>query len=852
MHHADDVAFSFTHQIAAAYSLDFRGFYRRHDHLRSSAKRVNKEPMTHPKASARGHTARATLELLPSVLVVIQRASRVLEQDLARDDRPARDFLRSLRTAAYSISSIFRELRDTGLDRELEEYAVALLDAVEASLDTEALGRAAWKVCISLNRIALCTKSTDSRLSQASDEKYSNSRALCHLQDTELTSQLLSAAFSLPYSSSHEDLLCTFTDTFDELQVCFPDLSELDLQPTRKRRREPPWGISDSASKAFRAISQCSHGPGCSVIKRLKTRLALATYSGIIEDEQHFVDMLLALDTEKPLWSEMRMHTHIDECGFTGADIKPAVPKVMFADNRGKPTTATYKPRGRAKPIPYFCKLLDASKAHFNATFRVNVTLDTNNEMWQHQPSNRYPKQADLSHSISLGDILASDTRDLNEMAKLVLALILSYSLFYLYGSPWLGPQNAAEWSRDKIIFFMKDGKDGKVPLRPFLRSDLPFNSPEASNVDGEAGDDDDTPFHPYPILVGFGIILLELHMGCTLESFLGLTEPLLSVDDKWARACDVFNQRKPFIPGQKYRNAIETCLDTQFGAGDDDLSGRWTGEDEEDIEQLRHQIFSKVVSPLQDELEYGFGAFIKSDDLDKEAASMDLISGLSVVEEKAYSPILHHTGHGHCMISAPHPTKTSLKAHKGIAPARVRSETPKGLRYAPDLPESIDAGELYTLFGDPNVPSSNSPHEYSPTDTWISKFRQLKALYPLQLLKQGDSNRVRVAIIDTGIDLGHVDMQAAVSDGRIAKVCDWVDGRGGIEDESTGDSIGHGTHITSIILDMAPNVDVYIGRVAKGRELSDDQAENVAKVSNLIWGTTTKTSLAHLLPPLP
>jgi hypothetical protein len=588
----------------------------------------------------------------------------------------------------------------------------------------------------------------------------------------------------------------------------------------------------------FRAISQCRLELGdCDVIEHLEARLALATYSNISEGEEHFVDMLLALDTETPLWGEMRIHTHSPTPFSTDANTRPAVPKVMFQDKCNKASSAAWKWRmKKPKRIPHFCKLLDASNRHINAALRVNLTLGADNDIWQHHPTPRVLEQVNLSHSVSLAAILASDTRDLTDMAKLVLAVILSYSLFYLYEGPWLGARNATGWSRENIVFFKKDGK---VPLRPFLRSDLRDNALD-SDKDSE-DNDGDASFHPYPILVGFGVTLLEIHLGKTLESFLGLPEPLTSVNDKWARACEVFEKRKPFIPGQNYRHAIQSCLDTQFGAGDDNADenehNSWDEADEMNIEQLRGLIFSKIVGPLQDELEYGFGTFIQFGELDKQAADMDLVSGLSAAEMVVDSPMAHHN---HCTDNTnltqgqtfSKPKKNSFKAEKTIVTADlISSRESDSPLFAPDSPKHTDTGELYTIYGDLNAPSSVLPQEYDPTHLWFKRFQALKALCPLQQLDPGDSRRVRVAVIDSGIDMGHVDIQAAAVNGRIAKVCDWVDGRDGVEDEGVGDSSGHGTHIASVILDMAPNVDLYIARVTKGREVSHSQAENVAKV---------------------
>lgn len=488
---------------------------------------------------------------------------------------------------------------------------------------------------------------------------HPKSHALSHLVDTNSIDQYLSDAFSFSDSSNRNNLLDILTDTFDDLQVRFPDHCELDIQSARKRRRDPQWKISDSACKAYHAISRCRHGSSnCSVIEGLETLLALATYSNLIDEESHFVDALFALDTEKPVWDEVRIHTHSLVFTSTVADTRAAVPTVKFADARGKFGSAAREWwLNKPKRIPHFCQLLDQSMAHIRATRRLNITLDAEKDMWQHLPTDRFLMQDDLSESVSLTGILASDTRYLSDMSKLVLAVILSYSFFYLYQGPWLGTRNVAGLSREKIIFFKKDGK---VTLRPFLRSDIRGNTSNSSEEDNE-GDDDDASFHQYPAILDFGIILLEINLGCTLESFLRLTEPLTAVNDKWAHACHVFKMRQPNIRWLNYSNAIKACLDARFGAGDDNEHNDWEDAEKENTKRLRGLIFSKIVGPLQDDLE---GAFGKFNDLDKQAANMDLGSGLPVAET--------------------HPEKSSLTTRTKTVNSSRRTPNPRAGSHRP------------------------------------------------------------------------------------------------------------------------------------------------------------------------
>ena len=71
---------------------------------------------------------------------------------------------------------------------------------------------------------------------------------------------------------------------------------------------------------------------------------------------------------------------------------------------------------------------------------------------------------------------------------------------------------------------------------------------------------------------------------------------------------------------------------------------------------------------------------------------------------------------------------------------------------------------------------------------------------------------RVRIAVLDTGVDRNHPDMDSE----RIQSVRSWVNGKNGEEeDPPASDESGHGTHITGILLDLAPDADIYVAQIA-------------------------------------
>jgi hypothetical protein len=95
-------------------------------------------------------------------------------------------------------------------------------------------------------------------------------------------------------------------------------------------------------------------------------------------------------------------------------------------------------------------------------------------------------------------------------------------------------------------------------------------------------------------------------------------------------------------------------------------------------------------------------------------------------------------------------------------------------------------------------------------------------------LSKPRDSlkNRVRIAILDTGIDRNDEVLLAFKE--RIKLGRSWVDN---IQegDGNDIDEFGHGTHTAALLCTIAPEADIYIGRVCKGKALEDPVS--IAKV---------------------
>lgn len=84
---------------------------------------------------------------------------------------------------------------------------------------------------------------------------------------------------------------------------------------------------------------------------------------------------------------------------------------------------------------------------------------------------------------------------------------------------------------------------------------------------------------------------------------------------------------------------------------------------------------------------------------------------------------------------------------------------------------------------------------------------------------------RVRIALLDTGIDVSHPSIIGAMNCGRIYPQMESF-----VEDDSITDECGHGTHIAALLSKLAPHAEIYIAKVAKNYDIPPNH--DITKVS--------------------
>jgi hypothetical protein len=120
--------------------------------------------------------------------------------------------------------------------------------------------------------------------------------------------------------------------------------------------------------------------------------------------------------------------------------------------------------------------------------------------------------------------------------------------------------------------------------------------------------------------------------------------------------------------------------------------------------------------------------------------------------------------------------------------------------------------------------------------DNWIQEYCGLlrDKIEPMLLSPSSDTNssRVKVAVLDTGLDWTDKYIRGAKLVGRIKGFKNFAGDREGQQKaECVDDDFGHGTHVTALLLKTSVGTDVYIARVASGGKLGDP-----AHVANVLF----------------
>ncbi|KAK0123908.1 hypothetical protein ONS95_008900 [Cadophora gregata] len=108
----------------------------------------------------------------------------------------------------------------------------------------------------------------------------------------------------------------------------------------------------------------------------------------------------------------------------------------------------------------------------------------------------------------------------------------------------------------------------------------------------------------------------------------------------------------------------------------------------------------------------------------------------------------------------------------------------------------------------------SETSDEAKYADNWMAL---LKTKFHNHFQKKSDivHDSVKIAVLDTGLDTTIPTLKGAINQKRIKVVKSFVAG-----DPDTADEFGHGTHVASLLLKVAPRAQVFVLKIAKTDEI--------------------------------
>ncbi|KAL1857089.1 hypothetical protein Daus18300_010432 [Diaporthe australafricana] len=513
------------------------------------------------------------------------------------------------------------------------------------------------------------------------------------------------------------------------------------------------------------------------------------------------LDLFLSLSRSP--WQEVRISVHEE------ASIKFLINDKVVA-----------KSTGNEKQIKNLCKLMTQSRKKRLHSHRLNFIVK-DGKLWNTTPQPNIFSMNLSGDEISLEDFIGTQANALTEMTKRIIAVMLGHSVLHLHGTGWI----QQSWGASNVVFYKLSSA---IPIQPFIRVDLTEGVPSGDGGDDDGSDDedyfgnDDFFMHPFPSLVALGMMLMQVYMARTFESFVQEFDKddleQLDNNDKFTLASEAFAKHKSVILfSEQYRNAIDKCLDPNIQFDED---GEMMDED-----GLRRVIYNDIVGPLEDEL--GQGKFAVPDfilNLDTEARNIDLANWGRPLKFEAPSRLDEGV---HTLPKRPKPTTRSVKTttnQESHPPSpldrcgkfvraghreRMHNCIPKQMWLC--KPAASD------FFDDE---SRQEDIKQQACDEFVSWKTDLLEVYDEFLVSAPRPQPTKIAVLDTGLDLEHPDF--IYNPERRQRIKDQKNftrnkreaaysNQGPFDDES-----GHGTHIAGLLLDMAPDSDLYIAKIAE------------------------------------
>ncbi|OAQ58351.1 subtilase family domain-containing protein [Purpureocillium lilacinum] len=386
---------------------------------------------------------------------------------------------------------------------------------------------------------------------------------------------------------------------------------------------------------------------------------------------------------------------------------------------------------------------------------------------------------------LSLGDLLdrgyfksAYEGGLFTPRSKRALVLNLAQCLLYLFGGKWL----QREWEAFNLVFLCEDEHQTRRLVdmhRPYVLCSLSPFVPTIRVV----RDNSSAPHHP--AVLAFAKLLVNIERGRRISD-----EECEWTDgrvNEWLTISTILKTKLSGSLTGHYTTAVQSCLDFSR------MSRRDANETDADY------IYQNIVFPLQQELADYPRSHLEHVEL--QLPVTDLKDVAEATRTFPASPALHLA-------------RTPI--WKASSP--IREVPVQDIAFSVVLFDDFENGE--------DNPASQLINDravdfFSRLDKWRDGRRA-----NLRLLQAGldnevtESRQTRIAILDTGIDVTNPVFKAALQ--RLKRECarrnNPIKVTESFVDDDWRDGDGHGTLTASLLLQVAPTADIYVGKIAAGR----------------------------------
>ncbi|KAI1757959.1 pfs domain-containing protein [Xylaria castorea] len=563
----------------------------------------------------------------------------------------------------------------------------------------------------------------------------------------------------------------------EEIRTLYPeDISEWTREDLTHQRtiREPPYAVWTAAKSVFNALTACKGCP-CNPVHDFSARICLlGTYrkpdlgpQANVDNELDF-DLFLSMMEE---WHEARVHT-----------AREAVVQFAVGDGAGQ---------SRCNKRERVIKPMKVKRLSYRLNFKV-----IRDQLFKLQSQKSNALFDTTINSISLQQILEGGAHSFTEKARRILAVILS-------SSPM--------WSSTHVLFFrtasgalssLEHGHSYGRPLHGTVLRDS--NDEETDSDDVDPDDIDPNDLIP--------VVLMEVYFGTPFEILArryGVEMGQNAEFPSCTRYIDtnlVFETCRGEIPENcLFLHAIDKCLDPTIW---EDSEGNKL-----DNETLRTRIYEEVVRPLETELGQAY-SFIPIDDLDKFAQSLDFASWDQIIQpwncQMQYDT---PQGRSNDTVRTSSPfSGLSASCHTEYSHTSTPPGAPSPRRDAPPL----TAHAMSKFFDDETTSEAHTRTACRSYSTWKSKYCEVYDKYIPSQLGGCHLVPVKIALLDTGLDLTHPDVEARIESIKGKYNCLQERRRHSIHDRN-----GHGTFTASLVLDYAPDAELYIAKIAENKPSS-------------------------------